>query len=136
MAALLLSGRLGKPVEESVGDDARLEQIAQGAKRVRGTANICRWRSRHLPSRIPIGPGGRNQRAGAVGQRYEQQQNAASSNATDDGQGMAFESMALPRDKYCVRDIAVMGSLWPLPSTGSIMTFSWTAFSNGSQTPE
>lgn len=32
-------------------------------------------------------------------------------NATDDDQGIAFESMALPRDKYCVRDIAVMGSL-------------------------
>jgi len=34
MAALLVSGRLGEPVEESVDDDARLEQISHGAERV------------------------------------------------------------------------------------------------------
>jgi hypothetical protein len=35
MAALLVSGRLGEPVEESVDDGARLEQIRQGTKHAR-----------------------------------------------------------------------------------------------------
>ena len=73
--------------------------------------------SLYLSSGIPIGPRGRNKRSAAVGQTHEQLQHAASSNAADDGQAMAFEGMTLPRDDNGVRDITVMGSLCAPSST-------------------
>jgi hypothetical protein len=49
MAALLVSGRLGEPVEESVDDGACLEQIAQSAERRRGPIQAERRDTLQLP---------------------------------------------------------------------------------------
>ena len=42
MAALLVSDRLGEPVEKSVGDDARLKQIGEPAETVRVRSGVSR----------------------------------------------------------------------------------------------
>ena len=42
---------------------------------------------------------------------------AAPPEIADYGQRLTFERVALVRDRYRSRDITMMGSLWPLPST-------------------
>jgi hypothetical protein len=78
--------------------------------------------ARGCVSIAPIGPRGRNERSAAVRQDDEHEQNAASLDAADHRQRLALERVALADDGYLIRDIAEMGSVSPLPSTGSTTT--------------
>jgi hypothetical protein len=120
MSALLARHRLDVSVVESVDDLAQVEQIAEPAEIV-GTTSIVR---RHSPCLLgaPISPVGRNQRSAAVWQDHENEEDAAPPDAADHGQRLAFEGVAPASDGHRIWNITVMGSLWPLPSTPSIIT--------------
>jgi len=120
MAALLARHRLDVSVVESVNDLAQVEQIAEPTEIV-GTTSIVRRRSPGLLG-VPIGPVGRNQRAAAIWQDHENEEDTTPPDATDHGQRLAFEGVPLARDGHRIWNITVMGSLWPLPSTGSTTT--------------
>jgi hypothetical protein len=47
---------------------------------------------------------------------------AAPPNGADHGQHATFESVSRARDRNGSRNIMAMGSVWPLPSTGSSTT--------------
>jgi hypothetical protein len=108
MAALLARHRLDVSAVESVNDLAQVEQIAEPTE-ILGTS-IVRRRSPGLLG-VPIGPVGRNQRAAAIRQDHENEQNTAPPNAADHGQRLAFEGVALAGDGHRIWNITVMGSL-------------------------
>jgi hypothetical protein len=112
MAHPLVRRRLRASAEESVGDLAQMQQIAESAGGVVG-ADFPGWVC------APIGPGSRNERPAAVRQDHENEEHVASSNAVDRDQRPAFEGMAMPGDRHLVRDIMAMGSLSPVPSMRS-----------------
>jgi hypothetical protein len=116
MTALLARHRLDVSVVESVNDLAQVEQIAESAEILASITGIVRRRSPGLLC-APIGPVGRNERSAAVGQDHKNEEDAAPPDATDHGERLAFEGVALADDRHRVRNITVMGSLWPLPST-------------------
>jgi hypothetical protein len=119
MAALLVRRRLDMSAAESVDDLAQVEQIVEPAKAAHDRAVIAvRWRAAGVTC-VPVGPLRRNERAAAVGNADEQKQDAAPPDAADHSQRLAFESVALAGDDHRIRNITVMGSLWPLPSTQS-----------------
>lgn len=101
---------------QSVDDLAQVKQIPESAQIVVAIADIVRRRSVG-PLGAPIGPLSWNERPAAVGQDYENEEDAAPPDAADRGQRLAFEGVALAGDRYRVRNITTMGSLWPLPST-------------------
>ena len=103
-------------VVESVNDLAQVEQIAESAEIVATITGIVGRRSLGLLS-APVGPVGRNERSAAVRQDHKNEEDAAPPNATDHGERLAFEGVTLAGDGHRVRNITVMGSLWPLPST-------------------
>jgi hypothetical protein len=125
MAALLARRRLDVSAEESVDDLAQVEQIAESAEAVHCRAVIIR-RAAAVVTFVPAGPLCGNERAAAVRQACEQEQNAATPNAADDGQGLAFESVPLAEDRHRIRNITVMGSLALLSSMRSVKT-GWSA---------
>ena len=118
MAALLVRRRLKLPAEERVEDCAQLEQIAHSAERdavdivvvLRGIGAGC----------TPVGPRGRNERAAAIRQDDEHKHHAASLDAADHGQRLAFEGVPPADDRHLIGNILEMGSLSCLPSTTSI----------------
>jgi hypothetical protein len=118
MTALLARHRLDVSVVESVDDLAQVEQIAESAEIVATITGIVRRRSLGLLY-APVGPAGRNERSAAVRQDHKNEEDAAPPDATDHGERLAFEGVALADDGHRVRNITVMGSLWPLPSTKS-----------------
>jgi hypothetical protein len=115
MAALLARHRLDVSAGESVDDLAQMEQIAESTERVGANAGILGWRSPGLLC-VPISPAGRNERPAAVRQDHENEDHAASSDAVDHGERPALEGMARAGDDHRIRNLTVMGSLWPLPS--------------------
>ena len=121
MTALLARHRLDVSVVESVDDLAQVEQIAESAEIVATITGIVRRRSLGLLY-APVGPAGRNERSAAVRQDHKNEEDAAPPDATEHGERLAFEGVALADDGHRVRNITVMGSLWPLPSTGSTTT--------------
>jgi hypothetical protein len=118
MAALLAGHRLDVSVAESVDNLAQLEQVAESAEIVATLTAIVR---QHSPCLVgaPIGPVRRNERSAAVWQDHEKKENAAPLDAADHRQRLAFEGVTRTGDGYRVWNIAVVGSLWPLPSTRS-----------------
>jgi hypothetical protein len=115
MTALLSRRRLDVSAAQSVDDLAQVKQIPESAQIVVAIADIVRRRSPRRP-RAPIGPLGGNERPAAVWQNHENQEDAAPPDAADRGQRLAFEGVALAGNRYRVRNITTMGSLWPLPS--------------------
>ena len=63
---------------------------------------------------VPVSPLGRDQRATAVGEAGQHEQNTAAADPADDGERAALKRMALARDNYCIGKIPAMGSLSPL----------------------
>ena len=118
MTALLSRRRLDVSAAQSVDDLAKVKQIPEAAQIVVAIADIVRRRAVGLFG-APIGPLGRNERPAAIGQDYENEEDAAPPDAADRGQRLAFEGVALAGDRHRIRDITTMGSLWPLPSTRS-----------------
>ena len=115
MTALLSGRRLDVSATQSVDDLAQVKQIPEAAQIVVALADILRRRAVGLLG-APIGPLGRNERPAAIGQDYENEEDAAPPDAADRGQRLAFEGVALAGDRYRIRNITTMGSLWPLPS--------------------
>src|SRR5271157_3097644 len=118
MTALLLRRRLDVSAAQSVDDLAQVKQIPESAQIVVAIADIIRRRAVGLLG-APIGPLGRNERPASVWQNHENQEDALPPDAADRGQRLAFEGVALADDRYRVRNITTMGSLWPLPSIPS-----------------
>ena len=71
---------------------------------------------------VPVSPLGRDQRATAVGEARQHEQNTAAADTADDRERAALKRMALARDNYPIGKIPVMGSLSPLLLTESITT--------------
>jgi hypothetical protein len=93
-----------------------VKQIAESAEIVATTTVIV---CRRLPGPFctPIGPASRNERPAAIRQDHENEEDAAPPDAADHDERPAFEGVALADDGHQVRNITVMGSLWPLPLT-------------------
>ena len=121
MAALHMWRRLKLPAQESVDDATQLEQIAELAERRFVLDIVVALRSVGA-SIAPVGPCGWNERSAAVRQDNKNEQYAASLDAADHRQRLAFEGLAPARDGYLIRIIAEAGSVSPLPSTRSAMT--------------
>jgi hypothetical protein len=119
MAALHVWRRLGRSAQESVDDLAKLEQITEPAERECAVDIVIAPRCVAI---APVGPRDGNERSAAVRQDDEYEQHAASLDAADHRQGLALERVALASDGYLSRNIAEMGSLSTLPSTGSTTT--------------
>jgi hypothetical protein len=115
MTALLARRRLDVSATQSVDDLEQVKQIVESAESVVAIADIVRRRAVGLLG-APISPLSWNERPAAVGQDYENKDDAVPSDAADHGQRLAFEGVALAGDSYRIRNITVMGSLWPLPS--------------------
>jgi hypothetical protein len=78
---------------------------------------------RHLGlGRSPVGPCRRNERSAAIRQNDENEKSAASLDGVNHAERLAFEGVAPADDSHLRRNIAVMGSVSPLPSTRSITT--------------
>jgi hypothetical protein len=128
MAAPLVWRRLTVSALESVDELAELEQITESAEIVDIVIDMIRGRPLGIFCAAG-GPARRNERAAAVGQDDEQEQDAAPTNAADDGQRPAIEGVAFADDRHLIRDITAMGSVTMLPSTKSV-SHGWFASSS------
>jgi len=101
---------------------AQLKQIAKAAQSTR--ADVGHAVSAHAAAMtfVPVSPLGRDQRATAVGEAGQHEQNTAAADPANDGERAALKRMALARDYYRIGKIPAMGSLSPLLLTGSITT--------------
>jgi len=105
MAALLRSGALEKNVD-----------MAADAEQVIGLANQIRDRNRRGGFNTrPVGPSGRDQGAGAIGEDQDQDQSTLTGRVTEDFEILPLKSMAGPHDPYKLWDFDV-GSVSYLPS--------------------
>jgi hypothetical protein len=86
--------------------------------------------TRHVGlGRSPVGPCRRNERSAAIRQNDENEQDAASLDGVDHTESLAFEGVAPPDNGHLRRNISVMGSVAPLPSTRSVKG-GWSASSS------
>ena len=104
---------------QSVDDLAQMEQIAEPGE-IRGAIICIVQRRSRGQLHVPVGPLRWNQRATAVWQSHENEKDAAPPYTTDCRQCPAFEGMMLAGNDHRVWNIAVMGSLWPLPLAVSV----------------
>src|SRR6185503_13570873 len=88
-------------------DLAELEQITELAEGGRVDDILIDWRCGSI---APVGPRGGNERAAAVRQDNENQQDAAPLDATDHRQRLALERVALADHGHLIRDIAELGN--------------------------
>jgi hypothetical protein len=101
---------------------AQLKQIAKAAQSTRTDVGFPARAHAATMTLVPVSPLGRDQRATAVGEAGQHEQNTAAADTADDGERAALKRMALARDNYRIGKIPAMGSLSPLLSTGLIMT--------------
>ena len=95
---------------------AQLKQIAEGAQRTRAEVGFSTRAHPATITFVPVSPLGRDQRATAVGEAGQHEQNTAAADPADDGERAALKRMALAGDDYRIRKIPAMGSLSPLLS--------------------
>jgi len=100
--------RSSESTEQSVDDNAGGEQLPDGGQR---------WILSFTRDPVQIGPGGRDQRPGAVWQDDEQLHLSLSLLPSQHFQSLAVEGMALPGNGYSLRVEVVVGSVSCLPST-------------------
>jgi hypothetical protein len=112
MAALLRSGAL----EKSVDMAADAEQVIDLAKQVQRIRD--RNRRRGFNTR-PVGPRGRDQGTGAIGEDQDQEQPTLTGRVAEDFEILPLKSMAGPHDPYKLWSFDV-GSVSYLPLTASI----------------
>jgi len=94
MAAPLMRRRLRRPAEESVEERAQAEQIIKPAEIV---GNVESWGARLY---IPISPGCRNERAGAVRQYNKNKTHAASADTGDHRKRSALKWVPLAHNHH------------------------------------
>jgi hypothetical protein len=120
MATLPWQSRLIDSATQSVEDAAQVEQIGKPTQ-IAGCGGVIRERRIASAVLAPVTPSCRNERAAAIGQAHKQKQIAAPSYTIDHRQGLAFEGVAFPSDRHRRRNIVVVGNLWWLLSTRSVM---------------
>jgi len=101
---------------------AQQKQIAKAAQSTRADVGFPARVHTVTMTLVPVSPLGRDQRATAIGEAGQHEQNAAAADTADDGERAALKRMALAGDNYRIGKIPAMGSLSPLLSTGSITT--------------
>jgi hypothetical protein len=98
---------------------AQLKQIAKAAQCTRADVGFPARALAATTTLVPVSPPSRDQRATAVGQAGQHEQNTAAANTADDGERAALKRMALAGDNYRIGKIPAMGSLSPLLLTVS-----------------
>lgn len=98
---------------------AQLKQIAKAAQSTRADVGFPARAHAATMTLVPVSPLGRDQRATAVGEAGQHEQNTAAADTADDGERAALKRMALAGDNYRIGKIPVMGSLSPLLSMRS-----------------
>src|SRR5467141_45990 len=123
---------------------AQLKQIAKAAQSTRADVGFPARAHAATMTLVPVSPLGRDQRATAVGEAGQHEQNTAAADTADDGERAALKRMALASNNYRIGKIPAMGSLSPLLSTSCVSapmirdsrilpTRSYTASSCGTQ---
>jgi hypothetical protein len=97
MAAPLMRRRLRGPAEESVDERAQAEQIIKPAEIV---GNVGSWGAELPRLRIPISPGSRDERAGAVWQDRKNETHATSADTGDYCKRSALKWVPLARNHH------------------------------------
>ena len=120
--ALLLWRRPDGSAAESVEQMAQPKQITKAAKDAQAGAVIRVRPAAATPTLVPVGPLGRDQRATTVGQAGQREEHPVAANTANHRQRKPLKRVALAGDRHRIGEIPAMGSLSPLPSTGSIMT--------------
>ena len=93
---------------------AQLKQIANAAQSTRTDVGFPARAHAPTMTLVPVSPLGRDERATAVGEAGQHEQNTAAADTADDGERAALKRMALAGDNYRIRKIPAMGSLSPL----------------------
>jgi hypothetical protein len=120
--ALLLRRRRDRSAAESVEEMAQPKQIAKAAKNAQAGTVFGACAEAGTLTFVPVGPLGRNERATAVRQARQREENPVATNTADHRERTALKRVALAGDRHRIGEIPAMGSLSPLPSTGSITT--------------
>jgi len=98
---------------ESVDELAQLKQIAKAAKSTRaGTGFPARVHTATM-TLVPVSPLSWYQRATAIREADQREENAAAADTANDGERAALKRMALAGDHYRIGEIPAMGSLSP-----------------------
>jgi hypothetical protein len=98
---------------------AQLKQIAKAAQSTRTDVGFPARAHAATMTFAPVSPLGRDQRATAIGEAGQHEQNTAAADTADDGERAALKRMALAGDNYRIGKIPAMGSLSPLLLTVS-----------------
>src|SRR5262252_6365224 len=96
---------------------AQLKQIANTTKSTRAGIGLPASAHAATVTLVPVSPLGRDQRATAVREAGQREENAAAADTADDGEHAPLKRMALAGDNYRSGEIPAMGSLSPLPLT-------------------
>ena len=79
---------------------AQLKQITKGAQSPQADVGLPAGAHAATMTFVPVSPLGRDQRATAVRQAGQHEQNTATADTADDGERAAFKRMALACDNY------------------------------------
>ena len=121
-------GRTGNAAEESIDETAELKQVVQRAGQFRTRWSGC--------GRIKIGPCGRDQRLAPIRQNENELQVTTHVRVPEDLQRLSLERVMRTGDRYSLREVLTVGSVWWFPSIKSD-TIGWSSsLSIGSQTSE
>ena len=85
---------------ESVDEMAQLKQIAKAAQSTRADVGFPARVHTATITFVPVSPLGRDQRATAIGEAGQHEQNTAAADTADDGERAALKRMALAGDNY------------------------------------
>ena len=128
-SGILISGRTGVKAAANAIASITAKRVLQRSARARRAAP--RGSVRGSPK---VSPPGRDQRATAVGEAGQHEQNTAAADTADDGERAALKRMALARDNYRIGKIPAMGSLSSLLSMRSAKNGSSAFWNIGSAT--
>jgi hypothetical protein len=101
---------------ESVDELAQLKQIAKAAKGTRAGIGFPARAHTATMTLVPVSPLSRYQRATAIREAGQREENAAAPDTANDGERAALKRMALAGNRYRIGEIPAMGSLLPLLS--------------------
>jgi hypothetical protein len=85
---------------ESVDELAQLKQIAKAAEGTRADIDFLARAHTATMTLVPVSPLSRYQRATAIREAGQHEQNTAAADPADDGERAALKRMALARDNY------------------------------------
>src|ERR1700739_3612680 len=89
---------------------AQPKQIAKAAQSTRPHVGLPARAHAATMTFVPVSPLGRDQRATAVGEAGQHEQNTAAADTADDGERAALKRMALAGDNYRIGKIPGRGS--------------------------